>query len=315
LNDKPIIGFIGLGIMGQPMALNLQRAGYGLVLVDFDPPLPQELLDGGAVVRASNCEVAEAADIVIMMVPDTPDVEIVLFAEDGVAQGLTAGKTVVDMSSISPTATVDFAGRINELGCDYLDAPVSGGAARAVTGELTIMVGGPAVAFERLGPLFEVMGGTVTLIGTRNGDGQVCKVANQIIVGITVEAVAEALLFASKAGADPWKVREALMGGAANSLILENHGKRMLERNFEQSFRVELQQKDLGLAVEAAKSLGMVLPNVVNTWHLYNGCLANGDHKADHIAILKVLESMAQHELEAKEVELSFENSDAAKRP
>jgi 2-hydroxy-3-oxopropionate reductase len=253
------------------------------------------------VVKPTNRAVAEAADIIIAMVPDTPDVEIVLFAEDGVAHGLKAGKTVVDMSSISPTATVDFARRINEQGCDYLDAPVSGGAARAVTGQLTIMVGGPQAAFERIKPLFRVMGSTVTLIGTRNGDGQVCKVANQIIVGITVEAVAEALLFASKAGADPCKVREALMGGAAHSLILENHGKRMLERNFEQSFRVELQQKDLGLAVETAKTLGMILPNTTNTWHLYNGCLAQGDAKADHIAILKVLESMAQHELAGKQ--------------
>jgi 2-hydroxy-3-oxopropionate reductase len=300
LSDKPVVGFIGLGIMGHPMASNVQRAGYSLVIVDFDPPLPQDLIDGGAIIKPTNREVAEAADIIIAMVPDTPDVEIVLFADDGVAHGLKAGKTVIDMSSISPTATVDFARRINELGCDYLDAPVSGGAGRAITGELTIMVGGPSEAFERAKPLFEVMGGTVTLIGTRNGDGQVCKVANQIIVGITVEAVAEALLFASKAGADPWKVREALMGGAANSLILENHGKRMLERDFAQSFRVELQQKDLGLAVEAAKSLGMVLPNAANTWHLYNGCLANGDGQADHIAILKVLESMANHALEAK---------------
>lgn len=293
MGDQPTIGFIGLGIMGRPMATNLQRAGYPLVLVDFDPPLPPELIDGGAQVKATNQQVAAASDIVITMVPDTPDVDIVLFAKDGVAAGLTPGKTVVDMSSISPTATVDFARRINDLGCDYLDAPVSGGAGRAVTGELTIMVGGPTTAFERIKPLFEVMGSTVTLIGTRNGDGQVCKVANQIIVGITVEAVAEALLFAAKAGADPVKVRQALMGGAANSLILENHGQRMLDRDFTASFRVELQQKDLGLAVEAAKTLGMVLPNATNTWQLYNGCRANGDAEADHIAILKVLEALA----------------------
>lgn len=297
MSDKPTVGFIGLGIMGRPMALNLQRAGYDLVVVDFDPPLPQELLDGGAAVKASNREVAEAADIVVLMVPDTPDVETVLFAENGVANGLQPGKIVVDMSSISPTATVDFAQRINGLGCAYLDAPVSGGAGRAVTGELTIMVGGPKATFAQVKPLFEVMGSTVTLIGTRNGDGQVCKVANQIIVGITVEAVAEALLFAAKAGADPHRVRQALMGGAAQSLILENHGQRMLERNFEQSFRVELQQKDLGLAVSAAKELGMVLPNATNAWQLYNSCLAHGDGKADHIAILKVLEGMANFKL------------------
>ena len=296
-NAAPRVGFIGLGIMGRPMARNLQRAGYALAIPDFEPPLPPELIEAGAAVCASNRAVTEAADIVFIMVPDTPDVEAVLFAEDGVAAGLSAGTTVVDMSSISPTATVGFAERIVALDCDYLDAPVSGGAPRAENATLTIMVGGPEAAFKRVLPLFEAMGSTVTLIGTRNGDGQVCKVANQIIVGITVEAVAEALLFAAKAGADPHKVRAALMGGAANSLILENHGQRMLERNFAQSFRVALQQKDLGLAVQAAQELGMVLPNTANTWHLYNGCLAQGDAEADHIAILKVLEGMAEFDL------------------
>ena len=297
MSDKPVVGFIGLGIMGCPMARNLQTAGYELVLVDFDPPLPRVLLDGGALVKPTNCEVARASDTVVVMVPDTPDVETVLFAEDGVANGLQPGQTVVDMSSISPTATIDFARRINALGCAYLDAPVSGGVGRAETGELTIMVGGPEDTFAQVKPLFDVMGSTVTLIGSRNGDGQVCKVANQIIVGITVEAVAEALLFAAKAGADPHKVRQALMGGAAQSLILENHGQRMLERNFEQSFRVELQHKDLGLAVSAAKELGMVLPSVTNAWQLYNSCLAHGDAHADHIAILKVLEGLADFKL------------------
>ena len=213
--DLPAIGFIGLGTMGLPMAALVQGAGYGLNIVDFDPPLPQQLLDGGARVCATNRQVAEVADIVALMVPDTPDVETVLFADDGVAAGLRPGSTVVDMSSISPASTIDFAHRINDLGCDYLDAPVSGGAPRAMTGELTIMVGGPQATFDRALPLLQTMGTTITLIGTRNGDGQVCKVANQIIVGSTVQAVAEALLFASKAGADPRRVREALMGGAA----------------------------------------------------------------------------------------------------
>jgi 2-hydroxy-3-oxopropionate reductase len=293
----PTVGFIGLGIMGEPMATRVQAAGYPLVIVDFEPPLPSQLIEAGATVCASNKEVAEQSDVVILMVPDTPDVETVLFAADGVAGGLNQGKSVVDMSSISPTATVDFARRINSLGCDYLDAPVSGGAPRAVTGELTIMVGGPQVSFERLLPLLSTMGSTVTLIGTRNGDGQVCKVANQIIVGSTVQAVAEALLFASKAGANPLKVREALMGGAAGSLILENHGQRMLDRDFDASFRVELQRKDLGLAVEAARELGLVLPNATTAWQLYNSCVARGEGGEDHIAILKVLEDLAQHTL------------------
>ncbi len=233
------------------------------------------------------------------MVPDTPDVETVLFGDDGVAQGLTPGTIVIDMSSISPTATAEFAGRINKLGCDYLDAPVSGGEPRAKSGELTIMVGGPRPAFDQALPLLEAMGSTVTLIGERNGDGQVCKVANQIIVGITVQAVAEALLYASKAGADARKVREALMGGAAGSFILENHGQRMIDRNFAETFRVELQRKDLGLAVEACKELGMVLPNATTAWQLLNACQAQGDLKADAISILTILEGMANHKLDA----------------
>lgn len=279
------------------MAARVQAAGYRLAIVDFEPPLPKPLLDDGARVCATNRQVAEVCDIVVLMVPDTPDVDTVLFADDGVAAGLRPGKTVVDMSSISPTATVDFARRIDDLGCDYLDAPVSGGAPRAITGELTIMVGGPQATFDRVLPLLRIMGTTVTLIGTRNGDGQVCKVANQIIVGTTVQAVAEALLFASKAGADPRRVREALMGGAAASPILDNHGQRMLDRNFEASFRAELQRKDLGLAVDAARELGLVLPNATTAWQLYHSCVAGGDGGADHIAVLKVLERLAHHTL------------------
>ncbi len=293
----PKIGFIGLGTMGRPMAARVQAAGYCLVVVDFEPPLPAALVEAGAIVCATNRQVAESSEVVILMLPDTPDVELVLFGEDGVAAGLRPGQTVIDMSSISPTATVDFARRINELGCAYLDAPVSGGAPRALTGELTIMVGGPQITFDQMQPLLASMGSTITLIGTRNGDGQVCKVANQIIVGTTVQAVAEALLFASKAGADPAKVREALLGGAAASLILDNHGQRMLERNFDASFRVELQRKDLGLAVEAAHQLGLVLPNATNAWQLYNSCVAHGDGDADHIAVLKVLERLGKHTL------------------
>lgn len=291
------IGFIGLGTMGRPMAARVQAAGYPLVVVDFEPPLPAELLEAGARVCRTNRQVAEGSDVVVLMVPDTPDVEVVLFGDDGVAAGLRPDQTVIDMSSISPTATVDFAQRINALGCSYLDAPVSGGAPRAHTGELTIMVGGPQHAFDKMRPLLATMGTTVTLIGTRNGDGQVCKVANQIIVGTTVQAVAEALLFASKAGADPAKVRKALLGGAAASLILENHGQRMLERNFDASFRVELQRKDLGLAVDAARELGLVLPNATTAWQLYHSCVAHGDGDADHIAVLKVLERLGNHTL------------------
>jgi 2-hydroxy-3-oxopropionate reductase len=224
-------------------------------------------------------------------------VDAVLFGPSGVAEGLEAGKLVVDMSSVSPGATVDFAARIGAQGCTYLDAPVSGGEPRAISGELTIMVGGPQASFDRARPLFDAMGATVTLIGTRNGDGQVAKVANQIIVGVTVTAVAEALLFASKAGADPAKVREALMGGAANSIILQNHGQRMLDRTFDPTFRAVLQRKDLGLAVEACRELGLYLPEATAAWQLYNACIANGDGGMDHISVLKVLEGMAGHTL------------------
>ncbi len=289
------IGFIGLGIMGAPMAGHLLDAGRALWLYDL-APLPPELLGKGATACASNREVAEAGDLVIVMVPDTPDVEAVLFGPDGVAQGLDPGKTVVDMSTISPTATQRFAGRINELGCDYLDAPVSGGPVGAQKAALTIMVGGPAQALERVRQHFEIMGKTITHIGEQNGAGQICKAANQIIVGITVEAVAEALVFAAKAGADPAAVRAALLGGAAGSPILELHGQRMLERNFEPGFRTELQQKDLAITLDTARELGLSLPATANAQQVFNGTSA-ADAKADHSSVVKVIEALAGHVL------------------
>lgn len=294
---EPTIGFIGLGIMGGPMARNLQKNGFPLHVFDHDLSTSVELANNGATVATSGQSVAQNADIIILMVPDTPHVEAVLFDENGVASGLSTGQLVIDMSSISPGATIEFAKRINELGCDYLDAPVSGGAPKAITGELSIMVGGPQSAFDRAKSAFDAMGGTVTLIGERNGDGQVCKVANQILVGTMVSGVAEALLFASKSGADASNVRDALMGGAVKSIILENHGQRMIDRNFEPSFRAELQRKDLGLAVEACKELGLYLPGATASWQLFNACIAGGDGGEDHIAVLKTLEKMAGYEL------------------
>jgi 2-hydroxy-3-oxopropionate reductase len=291
------VGFIGLGTMGAPMARRLQTAGSDLVVVEFDPPAPADIVEAGATVLPAGRDVAVACDTVILMLPDTPDVDSVLFGVGGVIEGLRPGATVIDMSSISPTATVDFARRVNEAGGHYLDAPVSGGAGRAATGELTIMVGGPAAALQRVRPLLARMGTTITHIGERNGDGQVAKVANQIIVGTTVQAVAEALLFASKAGADPAKVRQALMGGAAASLILDNHGGRMLARAFDASFRAALQRKDLGLAVQAASDLGLVLPGATQAWQLYHAVVARGEADEDHIAVLKVLEDLAEHRL------------------
>ena len=245
------IGFVGLGIMGRPMAANLMAAGHELHVYDV-VGVPAETVKLGAHAETDARAVAAAAEVVIVMVPDTPHVEAALFGDSGIAAGLRKGSLVIDMSSISPMATKDFAARINALGCDYLDAPVSGGEVGAQQATLTIMVGGPQAAFDRAKPIFELMGKNITLVGG-NGDGQTCKVANQIIVGLTIEAVGEALLFASKAGADPEKVRGALMGGFASSRILELHGKRMIERNFEPGFRINLHQKDLNLALSGAR--------------------------------------------------------------
>jgi 2-hydroxy-3-oxopropionate reductase len=289
------VGFIGLGTMGRPMAGHLQAAGHRLFLRDIGPVAP-ELVAGGGIVCKSPKQVAEEADVVIIMVPDTPQVEAVLFGADGVAEGLSKGKIVVDMSSISPLATKEFAKKIGALGCDYLDAPVSGGDVGAKAASLTIMVGGPEAAFEKVKPLFEKMGKNITLVGG-NGDGQTTKVANQIIVALTIEAVAEALLFAAKAGADPARVRQALMGGFASSRILEVHGERMIKRNFDPGFRIELHQKDLNLALSGAKTLNLSLPNTASTQQLFNACAAQGGAQWDHSGLLRILEVMGGFEI------------------
>ena len=287
------LGFIGLGIMGAPMAGHLLKAGHRL-FVNTRSKVAAEL--AGATVCASARQVAEQADIVFMMLPDTPDVAQVLFGEGGVAAGLAAGKTVVDMSSISPIETKAFAARINALGCDYLDAPVSGGEVGAKAGSLTIMVGGPDLAFDRIKPLFELMGKNITLVGG-NGDGQTTKVANQIIVALNIAAVGEALLFASKAGADPAKVRQALMGGFAASRILEVHGERMIKRTFAPGFRIGLHQKDLNLALNGARALGVALPQTAGAAQLMQVCSANGMQDLDHSALVRSLELMANHQV------------------
>ena len=287
------LGFVGLGIMGAPMAGHLLKAGHKL-FVNTRSKVAAEL--AGATVCASARQVAEQADIVFLMLPDTPDVAQVLFGDNGVAAGLAAGKTVVDMSSISPIETKAFAARINALGCDYLDAPVSGGEVGAKAGSLTIMVGGPDLAFDRVKPLFELMGKNITLVGG-NGDGQTTKVANQIIVALNIAAVGEALLFASKAGADPVKVRQALMGGFAASRILEVHGERMIKRTFNPGFRIALHQKDLNLALQGAKAMDMALPQTANAAQLMQTCAAQGWDQLDHSALVKALELMAAHEV------------------
>jgi len=289
------VGFIGLGIMGRPMAGHVLAGGHQL-WVHSHKPAPAELTAKGATDCRSGKEVARNADVIIAMVPDTPDVADVLFGRDGVAEGLSAGKIVVDMSSISPVETKTFAKRINELGCAYLDAPVSGGEVGAKAATLTIMVGGDEETFGKVKPLFDLMGKNVTRVGG-NGDGQTCKVANQIIVALTIEAVGEALLFASKMGADPAKVRQALMGGFASSRILEVHGERMIKRTFEPGFRIELHQKDLGLALSAARAIGLSLPNTATAEELFNACAAHGGSKWDHSALVRALEIMARHEI------------------
>lgn len=291
------VGFIGLGIMGGPMAAKLQEGGCKLYLHDLKNP-PLALIEGGATVCSNATEVAKRADIIIVMVPDTPHVEEVLFGADGVAAGLTPGKIVIDMSSISPMATKEFARKINKRQCDYLDAPVSGGEVGARAATLTIMVGGAQEAFDRARPLFELMGKNITLVGG-NGDGQTTKVANQIIVALNIQAVAEALLFASKAGADPARVRQALMGGFAASRILEVHGERMVKRTFAPGFRIELHQKDLNLALQGAKSLGLALPNTASAQELMNSCAAHGMAQLDHSALCQAIERMSNHAIAA----------------
>ena len=292
------IGFIGLGIMGAPMAGHLLAAGHSL-FATTRRQVPAALIEAGAVACQTAAEVARQADIIIVMVPDTPDVEAVLFGADGLAAGLSQGKVVVDMSSISPVATKDFAARINALGCDYLDAPVSGGELGAKNATLSIMAGGDEAVFQRVMPAFAAMGKNITLVGG-NGDGQTCKVANQIVVALTIEAVAEGLLFAAKAGADPAKVRQALMGGLATSRILEVHGERMIKRTFDPGFRIELHQKDLNLALSSSRAIGVSLPNTATAQELFNSCVAQGGKAWDHSGMVRALEKLANFEIGQK---------------
>ncbi len=289
------IGFIGLGIMGRPMAGHLLDAGHSLVTVKRGT-LDAALAEKGMSEVASPKAVAEASDVIITMVPDTPDVESVLFGEEGVIEGLKPGTLVIDMSSIAPMQTQAFAKRITDAGGEFVDAPVSGGEGGAINAALTIMVGATTEGVERAKPYLDVVGKTITHIGG-HGAGQTCKVANQIVVALTIEAVAEGLLFASKAGADVAKVRESLMGGLAQSKILDVHGERMIKRTFEPGFRVRLHQKDLNLALEGAKTLNLSLPGTANAQQLFQACAANGGEDWDHAGIVRALEKLADHEV------------------
>ena len=289
------LGFIGLGTMGAPMAGHLIGGGHQVHL-HTRRGVPDRLTSAGGIACSTAAEVAAKSDIIFLMAPDTPHAEDVLFGQAGIAGELSPGKTVVDMSLISPIATRDLARRINDLGCDYLDAPVSGGEVGAKAGTLTIMCGGPNEAFERVKPLFELMGKNIALVGG-NGDGQVCKAANQIIVAQNIEAVGEVPLFASKAGAEPTRVREALPGGFASSKILEVHGERMIKRTFDPGFWIELHQRDLNLALSNARKAGIALPNTATAHELLNVCASSGGSARDHSAMVRALEIMASNKV------------------
>ncbi len=288
------LGFVGLGIMGKPMAGHLLKAGHAVYVYDVVKESLSEMQKAGAVVCGSSKGVAQKTTIVFIMVQDTPNVEAALFGRDGIAEGLRGGSIVVDMSSISPIATKEFAKRLEAMGVRMLDAPVSGGEVGAKNATLSIMVGGAEDVFGKIKPYFELMGKNITLVGG-NGDGQTCKVANQIIVALTIEAVSEALVFASKAGADPAKVRAALLGGFAHSRILELHGDKMIKRTFQPGFRIRLHQKDLNLALESARKLGLCLPNTATAQELFNAVAASGGIDLDHSAMVTALEKLANH--------------------
>lgn len=290
------LGFIGLGIMGRPLAGHLVASGHTVHVYNRSRGPVEELCSKGAVGCGCCREVAQKSDVIFIMVPDTPDVEAVLFGNDGLAEGLRPGSIVVDMSSISPIATKEFAERLGTLGVKMLDAPVSGGQIGAEKATLSVMVGGQPEVFERVKPYFQLMGKNIVHVGD-NGDGQTCKVANQIVVALTIEAVGEALLFASKAGANPAKVREALLGGFAQSRILDLHGERMIERSFAPGFRIRLHQKDLNLALQAARTLGLSLPNTSTSQELFNAVAAHGGSELDHSAMVLALETLADHKV------------------
>ena len=293
------IGFIGLGIMGRPMAMNLKNGGHELIVPDRSSLTGE--IRGAARVLATPKAVAAEAEVLILMLPDTPDVGAVLFGEDGAAEGLRAGTLVIDMSSISPIETKEYAARLIAKGCEYVDAPVSGGEVGAKAATLTIMAGGADASFARAKPLFDLMGKNITHVGSEAGAGQVCKVANQIIVALNIQAVSEALVFASKAGADPAKVRQAIMGGFASSRILELHAERMINGTFNPGFKIKLHQKDLNLALTSAKALNMALPNTAIAQQMFSSCIAHGGAELDHSALITVIEGLAGHKIRDSE--------------
>jgi len=283
------VAFIGLGIMGKPMALNLRKAGHTVFVHGRRPESMAPLAEAGCIPCKSTAEAASLAEVIIVMVSDTPDVEQVLFGDNGVAQGARAGSVVVDMSTISPTATRRFAEQLQARGIEMLDAPVSGGDVGAINATLSIMVGGKPEVFERVKPAFEAMGKNIVRVGD-NGAGQVAKACNQIVVAVTIEGVAEALTFARKNGVDPAKVRDALMGGFAGSRILEVHGKRMLDNDYTPGFKTKLHQKDINIVMQTAKELGLSLPGAALVMQHLNALMGTGGAELDSAAVMKIVE-------------------------
>ena len=286
------IGFIGLGIMGRPMTLNLLKAGYPVWVHARRPAMMEPLVEAGATACNSSAEVAAQAEVIFICVSDTHDVEQVILGEQGVLSGVRADSVVVDMSTISPSATRALAGELAKHQVHMLDAPVSGGEQGAIAGTLSIMVGGEKKIFQRVLPLFEAMGKNIVHIGD-NGAGQVTKACNQILIGQTIAAIGEAYLLASASGVDPVKVRQALLGGFAGSRALESHGQRMLDRNFKPGFKARLHQKDMRIAMEAAHELGIALPGAAMVSHYLNAVVGHGKGENDSISILELQEQLS----------------------
>ena len=290
------IGFIGLGAMGKPMARNLMKAGYSLVLLTRTRSKVEDLIQEGGIWADTPKQVAEQSGVVITMLPDSPDVEQVVTGQDGVLESARAGLLLIDMSTISPVVARKLANSAKVRGVDMLDAPVSGGEMGAINGALSIMVGGPESAFNRALPIFQAMGKTILRIGD-SGAGQICKAANQIVTSISVAAVSEALVFAAKAGADPAKVRQALLGGSAYSRSLENHGQRMLDHNFKPGFRLALHRKDLDIVMAAAKEYGVPLAITSAVREMQTACLAAGRGDLDTSSLVILVEELAKAQL------------------
>jgi 2-hydroxy-3-oxopropionate reductase len=291
------VGFIGLGIMGRPMAKNLMDAGYELVVHNRSPEKAEELAEeGNATAAGSPREVAEACHIVITMLPDSPDVEAVVAGEDGVLEGIRDGALLVDMSTISPVVTEELSEKVRKQGASMLDAPVSGGDVGAIEGALSIMVGGSEEDFERARPLFDVMGKVATHVGP-TGAGQVVKACNQIVVALTIEAVSEALVLGSKAGVNPKKVIEVLSGGLAGNKVMEVKEEKFLSHDFEPGGKVEFHHKDLGIALEAGREYGVPLPLTAMVDQMFGTLMAKGREGWDHSALLTLIEEWAGHEI------------------